>query len=212
MFQNCNYEQSNNENVKTEGIDIKDTVYISEEDLDYEISNIEIQTSFTLCKESSFWLILRAEKEIDEYSALIKVATSDHSQKVFISLGTFVKMQETEGLIFKVFSRQQLVNKSSSKKQKYVDNELSSIKLIVNDSGDDVISVISYLNDGTEENKITCDFFLPLKIKRKIMFMGSGKETKIKSFKAVCSTKPKFTEKGKAGKSNEQNCNCCTIV
>ena len=29
MFQNCNYEQSNNENVKTEGIDIKDTVYIS---------------------------------------------------------------------------------------------------------------------------------------------------------------------------------------
>ena len=104
MFQNCNYAQSNNENVKTEGIDIKDTVYISEEDLDYEISNIEIQTSFTLCKESSFWLILRAEKEIDEYSALIKVATSDHSQKVFISLGTFVKMQETEGLIFKVFS------------------------------------------------------------------------------------------------------------
>ena len=72
--------------------------------------------------------------------------------------------------------------------------------------------MISYLNDGTEENKITCDFFLPLKIKRKIMFMGSGKETKIKSFKAVCSTKPKFTEKGKAGKSNEQNCNCCIIV
>jgi hypothetical protein len=69
--------------------------------------------NFSLKGESILWLILRTEDKFDENSSIIKISKEDHSQKMFISFGTFVFEEEKEELSFKIFTTQQLIDTSS---------------------------------------------------------------------------------------------------
>ena len=101
IFTQCIW--ANDSNVTKE---IQNHIFCSSQDIDYELSNINMEASFILSNESEFWLILRASKDPDEYTSIIKI--SKENFRVFISLGTYVRTG-VNTLIFKTFSRQQLV-------------------------------------------------------------------------------------------------------
>jgi hypothetical protein len=73
---------------------------------------VELSMSCVLRGESSCWIITRTEESFNTYSAVAKISKDDRSQKLFINLGTFVS-DKNDNLIFKVFSRQQLIDYSS---------------------------------------------------------------------------------------------------
>jgi hypothetical protein len=62
--------------------------------------------------ESSLWIISRSNDYFDEFTSVLKFSKEDKSQRIFISMGTFVRDCH-ENLIFKIFSKQQLIDYSS---------------------------------------------------------------------------------------------------
>ena len=72
----------------------------------------EISTTFSLKGESAFWLILRTDKDFDEYSVIIRISKDDKSQSVHMCMGTYVR-DVHNNLVFKIFSKQQLIDFSS---------------------------------------------------------------------------------------------------
>lgn len=193
------------------GVSLSNKVYVSIDDIDYGISDIELSTTIVLRDESIFWLVLRCDKEVDEYWAVIKVEKIEESQKVFVSLGTLVK-DKKENLVLKIFSKQQLIEKPSYKSNCYVESDSCMIKLNIIDRGEESICVNAFLNDSTRENSLNCEFFLPLIRRKRIMFFGEGDVT-MKSLRCNCVTKQVFTEHGNltSFSDDRKNCNCCMI-
>ena len=196
IFTQCIW--ANDSNVTKE---IQNHIFCSSQDIDYELSNINMEASFILSNESEFWLILRASKDPDEYTSIIKI--SKENFRVFISLGTYVRTG-VNTLIFKTFSRQQLVIGRSQ-------TDESEVSLRIVDKGEEKIDIIANVNGG-KENYITSDFFLPVIQTKNIMFCGNGKKTIIKNIFCEVGTKGKFIEGNRTSFSMERkNCNCCII-
>jgi hypothetical protein len=63
--------------------------------------------------ESSFWIISRSDSEFNEFSTVIRVSKEDKSQNLHIHLGTFVR-DWANNLVYKIFSKQQLIDFSSN--------------------------------------------------------------------------------------------------
>ena len=123
---------------------IQNEIFLSESEIDYELSNLKLESTFSISNDSSFWLGLRAGKEIDEYTALIKV--SKENNRIFVSLGTYVRsgIGNPATLIFKNFSRQQLViGKNMS--------EETEITIYVIDNGEERIEVMARVGGNKDE-------------------------------------------------------------
>jgi len=75
--------------------------------------SVKIQTFFTLRGESTLWLFNRVNDYFDEYSVSVKIEKLENSQKVFCSLGTFIRDKENN-LIFKNFIREQILDYSTT--------------------------------------------------------------------------------------------------
>lgn len=73
----------------------------------------ETNLQISLKGESSFWIITRSNEALNEYSAIVKITKEDKSQKMFISMGTFVK-DCNNNEVFKIFQKQQLIDSSSN--------------------------------------------------------------------------------------------------
>ena len=71
----------------------------------------EINTQVILKGESSFWIVTRSNEILNEYSTIVKITKEDKSQKMFVSLGTFVK-DYLDNEVFKIFLKQQLIDSS----------------------------------------------------------------------------------------------------
>ena len=75
--------------------------------------SVKIQTTFTMKGDSTVWIFNRVNDYFDEYTVSIKLEKIENSQRVFCSLGTFVKDTENN-LIYKSFIREQLIDYSST--------------------------------------------------------------------------------------------------
>ena len=73
----------------------------------------EISTHITLKGESACWFFSRSNDSFNTNSAVVKLTKEDKSQKLFLSLGTFVK-DYLDNEVFKVFLKQQLIDNSSN--------------------------------------------------------------------------------------------------
>jgi hypothetical protein len=73
---------------------------------------VEIGVNFILKGESTCWIINRLNEKFDEFTSVVKIAKEEKSQRVFLSMGTFVR-DNNKNLIFKIFTRQQLIDFSS---------------------------------------------------------------------------------------------------
>lgn len=94
------------------GIEIRSLIFRTKDYLQLDCLNTEVVTTFSLKGESTFWLILRSDLEFNEYSAIIKIFKEDKSQNLHAAMGTFVR-DIHNNLIFKVFTKQQLIDYSS---------------------------------------------------------------------------------------------------
>lgn len=180
--------------------------------IDYELSNCEISTTFILTGDAYFWLFLRAEPEMDEYTSVIKIYKKNQNQKVFLSMGTFIP-EPQHSVTFKIFSKQQIIDKSQTKASHYVNNDSCTIRLVVYDSGEESLIAKVFFNDSKQENTIENNIFLPANDKRKIMFSGSGDYCLMKDFSCYCSLKEQLINKGNINNliADKKNCNCCIV-
>lgn len=209
LLQLCDWERFNSP-FTSQLMQIQNEIFLSESEIDYELSNLKLESTFSISNDSSFWLGLRAGKEIDEYTALIKV--SKENNRIFVSLGTYVRsgIGNPATLIFKNFSRQQLViGKNMS--------EETEITIYVIDNGEERIEVMARVGGNKDENMIKSDFFLPIIQRRNIMFFGNGRSCHIKNLLCEVNTKNKFLN-GLLNNGNmtsfsmeRKNCNCCVI-
>ena len=74
---------------------------------------VEISVNFILKGESTCWIINRVAEKFDEYTAVVKISKEEKAQRVFLSMGTFVR-DNNKNLIFKIFTKQQLIDFSST--------------------------------------------------------------------------------------------------
>ena len=183
----------------------------SKEEINYEISNIETRLIFTLQGESEMWCFFRSNKNFDEFSVVIKISKNKDSQQMFISMGTFIN-NNNGILILKIFSKEQLIDKSKEKNLLYSKKDFSSIKLCVFDNGEENVSCNIFLNDSLQDNFVKSNFFLPTSEKRSLMIAGIG-ECILKKLISHITTKDSLNEYRNStflyGQKN--SCNCCNI-
>ncbi len=183
----------------------------SKEEVNYEISNIETRIIFTLKGESEMWCFFRSNKNFDEFSVVIKISKNKDSQEIFISMGTFIN-NNNGILVLKIFSKEQLIDKSKEKNSLYSEKDICSIKLCVIDNGDENVSCNIFVNDSFEDNFVNSNFFLPTSEKRSVMFAGIG-ECILKKLISHIMIKDVLNEyRDSTFLSSQKNgCNCCNI-
>ena len=103
-------ESSMNQSPK--GVEVCRLAFKSKEFISTSGLGINIDMEFSLKDESSFWIFIRNTEKYDLDTAVIRISKESNCQKCFISMGTFVKDKNGEN-IFKIFSRQQLVDFNS---------------------------------------------------------------------------------------------------
>jgi hypothetical protein len=208
IIKNSNWEEFEN---KEKEIKLNNKILSSKQGINYEISNNETRLIFTLKGKSEIWCFLRTEKNFDEFTVVIKVSKVENSQRIFISLGTFIN--DNNGiLILKIFSKEQLIDKSQVKNETYIQNDISLIKLCINDTGDENLTCNIFINDSLEENNITSTFFLPVNEEKSLMIAGIG-ECILKNIISHIMAKEKLNDfRNSTFLSGQRNsCNCCNI-
>ena len=199
------------------GEEIRNLIFQSEEDIDYNIVNCEIKSSFILKGESTFWIFLRSNNCFSLSTVAICFSKEEYSQRIHLCLGIFYKNFEGN-LTFRIFNKQQLIfsedlykeNEKNSKNEKYEKNDTIFVNTKIFDTGNQNLVVSTTLNESKYENIVKGNFFLPfVEEKYKIMIAGSGHQCKIKTF--VCNTiyKPEYSQNEPILDGN--GCGCCTI-
>jgi len=163
------------------GIQLRNLIFRSNEDINLVYMASDIYFDVELKGDSNFWLILRSSSTLNKYSSILKFSKENNSQKVFVSLGTFVH-DHLGKPIFKVFQKQQLINYNKDKNKAFVDRDVCQIRANVFDNGDEKIKARIFLNSSNTDNTICGNFFLPIYDKCKIMIAGSGHSCLLKVF------------------------------
>jgi len=168
-----NWKEININDIKNKNF-FDNKIFLSNDNIEYGSINLEINLICDLSNSSILWIFLRNLEFFDEYSIVIKINKIADSQKIYLNMGTFIK-DINDKLFLKIFSKQQLINYSEKKSSFYELNDICRIKLRILDSGEEKILIFAYLNDSNIENKISCNFFLPILQERKISFALQGK-------------------------------------
>ena len=172
-IKNFNWKEININDIKNKNY-FENKIFLSNDNIEYGSINLEINLICDLSNSSILWIFLRNLEFFDEYSIVIKINKIAESQKIYLNMGTFIK-DINDKLFLKIFSKQQLINYSEKNSSFYELNDICRIKLRILDSGEEKILIFAYLNDSNIENKISCNFFLPILQERKISFALQGK-------------------------------------
>ena len=223
---------------KRYGMEIKDKIFCSKENINYKIVNNTIKSTFILKGESDFWVFLHSKGKLEDETVVILFSKYQFSQIVFMSLGLIVKnddinMGEDKKYFFRVFQTLQLVETYERNSKDYVMNtkyesaDSCLIKINVIDDGSEKIKISAWMNEGNAENKLIGNFCSPVILNNKeddrrnsaldiitenyrVMFSGSGDSCEINRFS--CETEFKEDYGYFAGcKQGFDSCNCCTI-
>lgn len=191
-------------------MELSNLLFKSKEFINYYVCNCNIHCEFTLKGENSFWLFLRAGDKFTTDTAVIMVTKIRQSQTCYISFGTFVK-DVHDNLIYKIFTRQQLLDYSKEKNANNIKNDITQFKLEVFDKGEDSINVSVAINGSKKDNKITSDFFLPVIGKYQIALGSIGDKCVVKSGYVSAEFKDEY-EKLYSLHANRNECDCCLIM
>ena len=172
-IKNFNWKEININDIKNKNY-FENKIFLSNDNIEYGSINLEINLICDLSNSSILWIFLRNLEFFDEYSIVIKINKIADSQKIYLNMGTFIKDINNK-LFLKIFSKQQLINFSEKNSSFYELNDICRIKLRILDTGEEKILIFAYLNDSNIENKISCNFFLPILQERKISFALQGK-------------------------------------
>ncbi len=94
------------------GVDIKKLIFKSKESIKVLGLGINLDISASLKGESSLWIFTR-DIRLNQNSCVIRINKEEKSQRMFISLGTYILDKDNATEVFKVFTKQQLVDFTS---------------------------------------------------------------------------------------------------
>ena len=217
------------------GIDITNKIFECEETIDYRLVNNFIKANVLLKGDGMFLIFLHLNHKFNDKTVVILFSKREYSQRVTMSLGSFVKLdyfnsQIEEGNNFFIFQKQQLIK--SYKKEKhskeidiYEKDDSCLIKISIIDEGYNEIKIISKLNNGVEDNiligkqyesVVNTNNFETNSIKDnddennyRVMIAGNGLFCKVNNF--YCETKIKKNIGNNKIESGE-TCQCCQII
>ena len=216
------------------GVEITNSIFLSNEDINYKLVNNTLKSTVILKGESEYWIFLHSKGKFDKDTIVILFSKNEFSEAVFMSLGLFIQKninmennEENDKYCFRILQTLQLIrsyNKDESNNNKYDSNDSCMIRMIVTDEGREEIKVLAWINEGDAENTIVGRFCNQVASKNeneneiratssfeinnsnhKIMIAGSGHYCKITQFS--CETN--FKEECRPGFNN---CNCCLIT
>ena len=204
-----NWTKPNSYNLNN--LELRNLIFLSEEEINYSICNNEIKAIVDLKGESTFWIFLRTKEYFSKENAIILFKKEEYSQIIYLILGNFI-LNSKGNLIFTPFIKEQLILSNLNQKEKsiYEKNDYINLNIKIYDEGKDEIIVYTYLNNNKEENFAKGNFFIPINGNYKVMIAGSGQQCKLKQFSCYSYYKPKYApaellNEGKA-------CNCCNII
>lgn len=204
-----NWTKPNSYNLNN--LELRNLIFLSEEEINYSICNNEIKGIVDLKGESTFWIFLRTKEYFSKENAIILFKKEEYSQIIYLILGNFI-LNSKGNLIFTPFIKEQLILSNLNQKEKsiYEKNDYINLNIKIYDEGKDEIIVYTYLNNNKEENFAKGNFFIPINGNYKVMIAGSGQQCKLKQFSCYSYYKPKYApaellNEGKA-------CNCCNII
>jgi hypothetical protein len=204
-----NWTKPNSYNLNN--LELRNLIFLSEEEINYSICNNEIKGIVDLKGESTFWIFLRTKEYFSKENAIILFKKEEFSQIIYLILGNFI-LNSKGNLIFTPFIKEQLILSNLNQKEKsiYEKNDYINLNIKIYDEGKDEIIVYTYLNKNKEENFAKGNFFIPINGNYKVMIAGSGQQCKLKQFSCYSYYKPKYApaellNEGKA-------CNCCNII
>ena len=204
-----NWTKPNSYNLNN--LELRNLIFLSEEEINYSICNNEIKAIVDLKGESTFWIFLRTKENFSKENVIILFKKEEYSQIIYLILGNFI-LNSKGNLIFTPFIKEQLILSNLNQKEKsiYEKNDYINLNIKIYDEGKDEIIVYTYLNNNKEENFAKGNFFIPINGNYKVMIAGSGQQCKLKQFSCYSYYKPKYApaellNEGKA-------CNCCNII
>lgn len=204
-----NWTKPNSYNLNN--LELRNLIFLSEEEINYSICNNEIKAIVDLKGESTFWIFLRTKEYFSKENVIILFKKEEFSQIIYLILGNFI-LNSKGNLIFTPFIKEQLILSNLNQKEKsiYEKNDYINLNIKIYDEGKDEIIVYTYLNNNKEENFAKGNFFIPINGNYKVMIAGSGQQCKLKQFSCYSYYKPKYApaellNEGKA-------CNCCNII
>lgn len=204
-----NWTKPNSYNLNN--LELRNLIFLSEEEINYSICNNEIKAIVDLKGESTFWIFLRTKEYFSKENVIILFKKEEYSQIIYLILGNFI-LNSKGNLIFTPFIKEQLILSNLNQKEKsiYEKNDYINLNIKIYDEGKDEIIVYTYLNNNKEENFAKGNFFIPINGNYKVMIAGSGQQCKLKQFSCYSYYKPKYApaellNEGKA-------CNCCNII
>lgn len=107
------------------GIDIQNLIFKCKEKAKIPGLGASISINAVLKGESNLWLFTR-NVDFNQSTAVIRVNKEEKSQRIYLSLGTYVKDKD-DSFLFKVFTRQQLVDFNSKYNKFYHRNKKQGI-------------------------------------------------------------------------------------
>ena len=160
-------------NQKRTSIDISNLIFLSNDDINYQIVNNCLKSTFILKGESEFWIFLHSKGNFNDETIVILFSKTEFSETVFMSLGVFVKSDNSNYNIyeecenndeynFRILKTMQLIrsyNNNENNMNKYESSDSCMIKILVNDEGNENIKVSAWINDGDAENILVGDFY-----------------------------------------------------
>ena len=217
------------------GMDISFKIFECEESINYKLVNNLIKANVVLEGESMFWIFLHINNhKFDDKTVVILFSKKEYTQRVFMSLGSFVnldyiKSSENKGNNFFLFQKQQMIKsykipKTTGEEDKYEINDKCLVKITIYDEGFDKIKVVAKLNDGEEENELigrickqvaSFDSYEQSNTNTdaedknyRVMIAGNGKSCKVNSF--FCETNLKNYIGN--NRNETEGCECCELI
>ena len=204
------------------------------QEIDYEERGLLLNINFNLIDNSELWIFTRSfvNKSINDsfyfdeksenvdkndifnkYSSLIKIFKDTNLNRCFISFGTFYHdKNQNNKLYYKSFLKRQLIDYSYGLNGY---DSKSEFNLFINDLGEEKINAKIFYNNGTNNNDISGNFFLPLNKKAKILICGKGHSVQLNEFVFKSYNKKKDIGNSiQFEKENNEpkNCECCSIL
>ena len=103
-----NHQEDINNNI----IEIKNSIFLLKEKINYDKFNNNIMTDIILKGESNFWIFLHDSEKFSDKTTVIILSKKDYSKRCFVSLGTFINKNQlkNKGKILNSINKKQQLN------------------------------------------------------------------------------------------------------
>lgn len=197
-------------------IEIRNLIFQIYDNINYDLVNNKISTTFFLKGESSFWLFLHCNNNFDDKTIVILICKEEEfTENVSVSIGTFINKSNNNKNELYFFQKQQLIKNYKVSDRLYNPDDICKVKLIVYDEGKANVKIKAVLDDGEAKNELNGNFCMPVAFSQKknertktykFMIAGSGQLCQIQTFISQLIDKTKNLENDNDEDKKKDDC------